>query len=994
MKKKTNMPFRKMWTRNKYIAWSLLLTCMFCANTGYGIGKKEKVEYYEKSVKDLFVDDKWEEGRAILMEGLKLYPESSELNELAGSYYYQLKDYDNARYFLVRAVKETPDNVTAKNLLINVEEETGNYSSAICYVNELLEITPYWQGLWKKKIALYRLQGNDIEADRLLKRLFQIYPNDTAVRQDYISRLEENYLKERKKGDKVAAIQALRELLEKDKSQEVYYLDLANLFLQQGTPESALETVSEGVISFPSSISLISKKAEILSGLRRYPESLAFLEDRMNFCKNTDSLQPLYNSVLEEYARSQQESDPYRIYGKLYTLRRDKDVLNYLIDESIRSAREEDMKKYIDEARKTYGDTPELRYKEYEFYKRQGSPKAIALLDELYKQYPNNYDIAEDVCALKYTQAETLREDGAYKEAARLFDFVAETTQDIDLRTSALQKLYSVYIYSKQYDAAEKVLESLREHIDPEEYVGRKAEIMNKKGEVESALEYLYDYFKNTNSESNTTYIPDLYEEYALPHIKKLIESGDLKRACSESNRLIEICPYSEQGIQYAISCFSLAGDKEESEKYIEYGLQTFPGNTFFIEKKASLLYADKKYDEAIALLLPVVDSLPGNSSIIASLSASGEASAHELIKSKQYDKAMAIIDTTLAYDNNNQRLNYTKGMIYEKLGQYDSAYVYQVLYKPDASDAREFKRHLANLERRNMRNELSMGVIFGGYMNGRSIAPVMDISYAYTHKKNRFFFSPAYTAREDVTDDDGINVPGGQAIRLTTGWEHRFSPRWSSSISVGWANDFFPKLSANAAVAYDFNKDWNLSLNIGYRSLNRDLIDYSWVETTDAESGVTEGVWKPEKYVRTKESLLNAGLTATKSFEYLVLTLKGDFFIMGGSPYFNSSAQLKYIPGSDGTSFVRGTFGIGSAPELDVIDCAMPGSFSKINVFAGLGGGYMIGKHMLIGLDFSYSTLYSQSSKRIGTYDDYINDIQTKYKNMFNVYTYISFYF
>lgn len=176
MKKKTNMPFRKMWTRNKYIAWSLLLTCMFCANTGYGIGKQEKVEYYEKSVKDLFVDDKWEEGRAILMEGLKLYPESSELNELAGSYYYQLKDYDNARYFLVRAVKETPDNVTAKNLLINVEEETGNYSSAICYVNELLEITPYWQGLWKKKNSSVQTSGQRYRSRSVIETIVSNIP--------------------------------------------------------------------------------------------------------------------------------------------------------------------------------------------------------------------------------------------------------------------------------------------------------------------------------------------------------------------------------------------------------------------------------------------------------------------------------------------------------------------------------------------------------------------------------------------------------------------------------------------------------------------------------------------------------------------------------------------------------------------------------------------------------------------------------------------------
>ena len=245
MNSKTLFPLHNRWSYRMRILLLVLMLGLLCAGNSYGIGKDKKVEQYEKSVKDLFVDDRWEEGMKILREGLRLYPESSELNGLAGSYYYQLKDYDNARYFLVRAVKDTPDNVNAKSLLVNVEEETGNYSSAICYVNELLEVTPYWPGLWKRKIGLYRRQGNNIEADRLLKRLVQIYPNDTTIRQDYLDRLEENYLRERKAGDKVAAIEALQELLANDKSQEVYYLDLTNLLLQQGSPESALQVASE-----------------------------------------------------------------------------------------------------------------------------------------------------------------------------------------------------------------------------------------------------------------------------------------------------------------------------------------------------------------------------------------------------------------------------------------------------------------------------------------------------------------------------------------------------------------------------------------------------------------------------------------------------------------------------------------------------------------------------------------------------------------------------
>lgn len=99
-------------------------------------------DYYESNVRSMFGREQWEAGKQLLDEGLSIYPDVNGLNELCGRYHYRKKDYDTARYFLVRAVRDNPENVEAKQLLIKVEDETRNYSSAICYVNELLEINP------------------------------------------------------------------------------------------------------------------------------------------------------------------------------------------------------------------------------------------------------------------------------------------------------------------------------------------------------------------------------------------------------------------------------------------------------------------------------------------------------------------------------------------------------------------------------------------------------------------------------------------------------------------------------------------------------------------------------------------------------------------------------------------------------------------------------------------------------------------------------------
>lgn len=977
--------------RRGVIVVALLAGALLHEVSAAGLGNKTTVEAYETSVREAFGRGEWDKGLEILKESLALYPESSELNQLAGKYYYRLKEYDKARYFLVRAVKDTPDNTRAKQLLINVEEETGNYSSAICYVNELLEISPYWKGLWKRKIGLYRREGNNQEADRLLKRLFEIFPNDTTVRKDYLARLEENYLRERKQGDRRTAVTSLRTLLQTGGPNEAYYLELVNLLLQQGETDEALVTVAEGVTAFPCSSSLAAKRAEILAGLQRYPEALAFLEERMKACPTQNTLRELYHSILGDYARAQQNADPYRLYGRLYDLDKSREALEYLIDEAAQSGRREDLTRYLAEARQRYGDLPEWRFKEYDFYKRIGSPRADVLLEELYTRYPDNYDVVEEMCLLRYRQAEAWQADGAYREAARAFDFVADHVQEQEMKTAALRKSYSIYLLLNEFSLARRRLDTLRPYLSRDEYVVGQADILQHEGDTAAALNLMYRHIKASDSALDSSYMTSLYEESTLPYLKTLLENGNLHTAARESQRLLEICPTSKIGLQYALSSFSALGDTEQSQHYLRTGRERYPNELYFIEKEAAWFYDNQRYTEALALLSSPADSLPGNRTIVAAFSANSEAQTYALLKMQRPTEAMTCIDDALRRDPTNTSLLLAKGAVYEKQELYDSAYLYQSQYKPTFDEARDFRRRMIGLQRRGMAHELSMGTLFGNYLNGRSLAPVADLTYAYTHRKHRFFLNPSYTAREDVVEESGINIPGGQAVRLTAGWEGRLSPRWSALASVGWANDIFPTLSANASVTYAFNKEWTLGIGLGYRAINQEHVEYRWADPADGES---VGQWVPQSYTRQNEPLFNAGLTAAKSYESLIMTLKSDLFVMNGSIYFNSSAQLKYLPTTDRTTYVRGIIGLGTAPELSLIDHAMPGSFSKLNLSAGIGAGYLIGKHMLLGVDALYSTLYSQSGIRTGSYDNYIDDIQTQYKNLLTVSLYVSFYF
>ena len=131
--------------------------------------------YYSERAQDLEDANSWEAAKREIDEGLRHYPDDPELLYLNGRYYYYAnRDLQKARYNLVKALQESDHHWGARRVLIDVEDDSKHYSSAICYINELLEQQPYDRDLWRRKIALYNKMGNKVEAEAALERLSRI----------------------------------------------------------------------------------------------------------------------------------------------------------------------------------------------------------------------------------------------------------------------------------------------------------------------------------------------------------------------------------------------------------------------------------------------------------------------------------------------------------------------------------------------------------------------------------------------------------------------------------------------------------------------------------------------------------------------------------------------------------------------------------------------------------------------------------------------------
>lgn len=974
----------------------LLLLITSFAGTDIGF---QTPEHYAQLAQEHFANEEWEAGKAILDEGLKKYPNVSDLQWLMGKYWYQTKDYDQSRYHLVKAIEANYNNVNAKHLLVDVEDVTKNYSSAICYVNELLEVNPYWRGLWRRKIELYRKQGNDEEADRLLKRINQIYPNDSLLHKDYVYSMEVGYQQMKKGGNRKEAIERLTELIKVSPQQEEYYLDIINLHLQEGNREAALGWSSNGLAAMPGNITLITKRVGILGELARYPEALAFTREQMRLY-NSPEIRRMYNTLLMETARAEKERDPYTLYGMAYEGgNKDKEALDYLLNTSVTRGYTDDALFYLREAKKRYGNSDKgILYKEYMLYRQMNEDElAYSTLKKLYDAYPNDYDITLAMATQHMKRADKLMELGLYSEALPHVLFVSQKHIDNEVDGAAWEKALNCYINMKRYNEALVTLDSIMLNFpDYENGTLKRAFILDKMGKTEEALQLYLTAIEEADEDMRIFYVIG-YEEIAVPYIKRCMEAGATQKAYEEAVRLVSLNPSSDLGLRYAINASGFLGKHDDFEKYTEQGVNFYPEEPFYQAKRAATYEREKRYEASVEFLQPIIHKYPSNPDIIGAFSQSSEYLALQLVKDKEPEHALAVLDTALMYDSMNKSLMYTKGLAYEVNKQADSAYYYQKFYEPSIMEYRSFQRHLSGLQSMMLKNEIALTYLRARHGEADVITSVASVEYTRKGQKNTYTGRLNYAGRDGSANGELENdeqTPGGVGIQAQAEWVHHFSAKWVATANLALATRYFPSITADVSLRHYLKNEWEIAAHLGYRRVSAYNKIFGWDQdvadsSTDGNGFIFRG-WE-----EAKTHLLTVGGEVAKTVEDVRLAAKLDLHLFNSNLYYNAQVEAKYFPINDGRTNINATASIGSAPETAVLDYALPGSFSHTNTMVGLGGQYMLTPHITIGLMGTWNTYYNQTNKVTGSsINQGVETISTRYRNLYNVYAqvYISF--
>jgi len=889
--------------------------------------------YYVNRAEGYINSGAWNSAKREIDAGLELFTDDPELRFLNGRYYYTIDNIREARYNMVRAVQANDQHFKAKRFLVDIEEKLGHYSSAICYINELLEFQPYDRDLWRRKIAFYRRMGNDIEADAALERLSHIYPNDTLVVNDIRRRNRESWDDVLRKSSLNEAADNLEQWIDRDPRMRDYYLELISTYSKMGEYEKAIGAGNRGLQYFPNDQELINKVAGIMAELGQFSQALTLVKS-----KNMEGT-AVYNNLLYEASNDARVHDPYESNGRLYMATGDRDALNYLINTSMSRGYYEDARYYLDEAIRLDGRTVQLLIKLYTVEKMTGNDAcSLRLLAELYELNPDD-ELAETYGNL---MVELARKDMGVQQWN-------DARQHLDRAILVLSDTAEIWpsVVTMQITV-----------------LGR----LNRFGEARGL--YLESSEYNPGQRER---FASAYDEVAGVRLKYLIEEERFPEALEEAKDLLEVIPESEAGLRCAINMSQTLKKDDEFCEYAQRGYETYPDVPYFIVKQALSLQMQGREASALALLRPSeqYDEFQ-NPQLAAAYSGISQEWATELIKDRMPDVALEVLDTALVYEPDNRELLYTKGLAYESIKDYSKAREFQQRnYNPSNAEQEEFVEHMRYLGYKGYRNMIGASNTHAFYdsRDGALVSighlySIASLSYSRLGKRNAFTGQISYKGIDGVHNSE-TNESGGFGVEFMGQLEHEFNSRWSGMANLSLSTRFFNKVGLNVSASHSNLNGWTKSLRLGYR---RTPPTYIYLGGAGAGQKA-EGEF----------NIFILTPSVMKSWERISLTANTDLTLMSSSLYYNVGLKGKFLINNDNTSSVSVITGFGSFPELSFFEQTALRDVSHTNAMVGFDIQYLLTSQLCLGITGSWNTCYNPIRLTNGSLAD-------SYRNIFSL--------
>lgn len=893
------------------------------------------------------------------LEGLKQSPSDLDLKEYLGKCYLETGKLDQARMTLLDVLRKSPDRDDSRRYLITIESLSKRHASAICYVNELLETNPYDKDLWLKKVGLYRELHNNVEAEKSISRLLQIFPNDKNVQTAYQTIIKENASNSVKKENLEEAVMQYQQALLTAKRDPEMYDNLINTQIKLGNYSEALNSTNKAIFLMPNNSAFTSKKASILEAQGNYTLAISTLEDGLRR-QNSPQLRRQLDYLIGESARVQANNDPYVLYSKLYAKNRgDQVALNYLLNTSIERGKYDDAQDLLRNALRSNPNSKDLLLKQVVVYERtQQTGKSEAIYERLNQLYPRDTDIAAKYAQIRFNRAKTDLLNLEYNKAIEGFQIASKHAE---YNEYALQGLFQSYAAQKnKVKAMETINQLISSHPSEVRYALMKLDYLLQTQDYELALAYakqLQRQFPNSKA------VPDELENMANQFAKVLMANEKYDEVISLTDYVIGVNPDRLQPYLYGLNARVSQDRYEDAETFTKKALVQFPNHKDLRMRLAGIQSEMNKHQEAAQLLGDLRREYPYNDTLATAWVEQMMMHAKTLEQDNrrveaiqvyqqvlnerpkdlltsikllslysaenQNEEALTLVEQCLKYHPNNNDLIFQKAVIYENTGEFNQAISLYEQYVPTADRAERLKDHIKFLRSKNYRNSIT-----ASFTNVKSDSIMLNIPVASLEYSFKGSLWNTFAARVNYA---GKNT--GVGIQGEFDWYHTFKKGTNFLISAGVANQFFQKYKFSASVFQPFAKDWQVEIGGRYARLNNDANFYT------AVLGL-ERTWK-SVWVNAKAFYMNDGKE-----NYYNLLGQSRFYMFNERDYLTLMA------------------GIGNAPEDQRLDFQLNNFLSYANSMVGAGYRHHIGYKSSLGLMGNWYSYKMSSESYINQYN------------------------
>ncbi|WP_339884791.1 tetratricopeptide repeat protein [Polaribacter vadi] len=889
--------------------------------------------YFEEAKKDI-AEQNFTKAAKMSWRGLQISKNDLDLKVLLGKANLQLGKYDTARYVLKQVYDKRRKDIDVLQYLVTIEQTTKRYSDAICFVNELLEITPYSRGWHLRKIEIYKEMGNFEEAERALKRIYQIYPNDTEIesRYNYIMIGDGNDALKNKNYDDANVI--YKTIIDNNPSNKDAYLGLIRNEILKGNPEVALQYTNRSLIELPSDRQLIEKKVGLLEQLGRHEEAIVFIQTDPNVSK--DKFPELHSKTLpylmQQSASFNEYNDTYEINKKLAEMNGNSESTAYVIKNALGKGYDVDAEYFLKKNIKRSPNNKKLLVQLKELYRpikdKERFEKEVI---ELHEKFPNDTDITSDYNLVIYNRAKDLVINKQYGEALEIFN---ELVNFPDFTEESESQIFGIYLLQERYDEATDQIDKLI-GLDPDnpDYLEKKSTLYQQMELFDDALEITRSLEQNypLSQRYPTLYVSQIeaYATYLMREqryraVLPLVEDGLTRE--NNNKRLLDI----------AINASSAIPDYQKGINYGKSALTFYPNNKNFKLKLANLYSQNKQYDEAKGVLDSlrtvyvydrnvknalaevlfyrarnqeeeglVEEALVNYDSAVA-LNPADRGSLMRMVNlhitQKPNDESLDFINDRLEKTPEDNFLLYKKGVVFELLQQYDSAYYYQKFREIDNPyEKQQWGLTLEVLKAAQLKNQLAATYLQATSDSIAFSTSIASLNYSREYTKMTYGADINYAARTS-----GVGVQGGVNVSRI------FTKTIYADVGLLVGTRFFPKIKIYGNAYKGFKSGYEAQVGLSFARLQN---DQNYLTFNLGGSKTWEDIWVNARVsfsptsVPFVDNTTNPVTTTFESFFYTNLMVQARINVNARKDYFSVIVSGGSAPFDQQLEFQENTF-------------------------------------------------------------------------------------